>query len=185
MNRGTRRMRRHVGVLAAALIGWMLGGAGCGRPPARLNAPPQGHSEQPHALQEPFVHMTDNALLEEMSVSPAHFVPHAAELNALGVRRLKRYATLLKVYGGTLRYDGTDEPESLVTQRLERVKGLLIAEGVEPTRFDLAAGLAGGSTMNAKEAITIRQAGNFKECQADQKQGTPADLATVLGGKSQ
>ncbi|MFQ6049083.1 MAG: hypothetical protein ACE5K7_06945, partial [Phycisphaerae bacterium] len=90
--------------LAAGLLVACLSGCAQG-PPARLNSPPQGLSAYPHPLQQPFLQMTDNAALADMSVADIHFVAHTAELNGLGQRRLDRYVALLKRYGGRLRYD--------------------------------------------------------------------------------
>src|SRR5688572_4073256 len=78
--------------------------AGCSEHGERLNAPPQGHTCFQHESQERYVPMTDNAMLADMSMSPVHFVPHQSELNGTGMRRIKRYAEIMKIYGGTLHY---------------------------------------------------------------------------------
>ena len=151
-----------MGLLIALVALWGLFAAGCAEPSSRLNAPPQGNSEKPNELQKPYIHMTDNALLEDMSVSSVHFVPHRIDLNSLGVRRLKRYAEILKIYGGTLKYDGTDEPQPLINQRMEQIKNLLVAEGLSKDQFEIDTGMAGGKGANASEAIVVRQASRIK-----------------------
>jgi len=156
----------------------VLAGMGCTNPSERLNAPPQGHTDRPNKLQEPFVYMTDNAMLADMSMSTVHFVPHQAELNANGVRRLKRYAQILKIYGGTLRYDGVSDAAGLVQGRMEQIKEFLLAQGLESDRVQIKKALAGGEGMNASEAIAVREAANFKP--PDQASGGMA--ATPGGG---
>lgn len=130
--------------------------AGCEGPPERLNAPPQGQSDQPSALQDNYVRMVDNALLNERSMSPVHFVPGSVELNASGARRLKRYATLLKVYGGELNYDGVDDPPALAEQRVLQIRDFLTAEGVGPDQVTVAVAVAGGRGMRSGEAEAAR-----------------------------
>lgn len=137
---------------AGALLG------GCSEPAKRLNAPPQGATAHPHEMQENYVPMTDNALLADMSMSPVHFVPHQPELNGNGVRRLTRYASILKTYGGTLHYDGLDDAEPLANARMARMEEFLTAAGLERDRFTVALGVAGGSGMRATEAIAARDA---------------------------
>jgi hypothetical protein len=141
------------GVLTAGLM------LGCDHTrPERLNAPPQGQTDQPSQLQEHFVPMVDNALLSEMSMSSVHFVPNSPELNALGVRRLTRYAEILDVYGGTLKYDGTDPDRELRQSRVHRIEEFLLACGLGVGEFDVEEGLAGGTGMDATEASDVRTA---------------------------
>ncbi|HSW46629.1 MAG TPA: hypothetical protein VLM89_13785 [Phycisphaerae bacterium] len=175
-------------MLKFASIGLSLGGlvcslcvlgAGCSKPTERLNSPPQGHTDYPNQLQEPFVYMTDNAMLADMSMSSAHFVPHQTELNSLGMRRLKRFAQILKLYGGTLRYDGVTDQEKLAADRIGQIKQVLIAEGVESDRCKVERGLAGGEGMNAKEAILIREATSFQPEQAQQQ--APPGMSMMSG----
>ena len=126
----------------------------CNAPSERLNAPPQGSTEQPHPLQEHYVYMQDNALLADMCFADVHFVPHTAELNGLGARRLGRYAELLAQYGGTLYYDTEmQEDDALVQARLEHAAEFLELAGLEPDKFDLDVGGPGGRGMKAQEAI--------------------------------
>lgn len=138
-------------ILAAALVM-----AGCEGPPQRLNAPPQGQSDVPSDLQDNYVRMGDNALLNERSMSPVHFVSGSGELNSLGVRRLKRYATLLKVYGGELHYDGIEDKPELADQRVYQIQQYLLASGVGPDFVAVSVGCAGGSGMNAAESGDVR-----------------------------
>ena len=181
-----KRTRTMVILSAAAAMttAWVLTGTGCQRPPDRLNAPPQGHSERPNELQDPYVHMTDNAMLEDMSMSAVHFVPHCSELNALGVRRLKRYADILKIYGGTLRYDGMEDAEALAKGRMKQIEGYLVAQGVDPDAMEVVSAMAGGAGMDANEAILVRAASNFKPCQEDSGEDGGMDLSSILGGSS-
>lgn len=166
--------------MAVMMAAWVLTGMGCQSPPERLNAPPQGHSGRPHELQDPFVHMTDNALLEDMSISAVHFVPHCSELNALGVRRMKRYAEILKIYGGTVRYDGLEDAEALAKGRMEQIQGYLVAQGVDSDAMEVVRAAAGGKGMDSNEAILIRVASRFKPCEDSGGEGTEIE---IVGGK--
>ena len=136
-------------------LGWM---GGCSETPERLNAPPQGHSNRQHSSQEHYVPMTDNALLADMSMSPVHFVPHQSELNSTGVRRLRRYAEIMKIYGGTLHYDGIGEEDALLKDRMNRIEMYLVSAGLERKNFSVEPGLAGGAGMRADEDIQIHSA---------------------------
>jgi hypothetical protein len=123
---------------------------------SRLNAPPQGVTDRPHELQEPYVFMVDNAMLGDMNMSSVHFVPHQAELNSLGVRRLKRFASLLDIYGGTLRYDGAEADPQLRAARMQKLSEFLVDAGIKKDRFNVAEALAGGRGMAGSEALLIR-----------------------------
>ncbi|MBP7933231.1 MAG: hypothetical protein KA354_01170 [Phycisphaerae bacterium] len=160
-------------ILSAFAVAGLLGLWGCGGGAvSRLNAPPQGTSENPSALQDGYVNMTDNALLEDMSVSSAHFVPHTAELNALGVRRLNRYAEILKIYGGTLRYDELDGSDEMVKQRMDRIKGMLTSNGVEADKIKVVQAMAGGPGMRAGEAIVARESSSAKASDSEKQETT-------------
>ncbi len=142
-------------------------GFGCAKPTERLNAPPQGHSCYPNAMQDNYTPMADNAMLADMSMSDAHFVPHTSELSGTGVRRLDRYASLLKIYGGTLHYDGTGE-EAMSKARIDRMTQFLVCAGVDPNKFSVEPGMAGGSGMRSDEALAARQWGDFDPGHNDQ-----------------
>jgi hypothetical protein len=131
---------------------------GCYEPSSRLNAPPQGESPRPSSLQEPYVYMVDNAMLADMALADIHFVPHSAELNSLGARRLDRYAALLELYGGTLHYDAGINDAELVNARIDRMKDFLATTGIPSDRIDVDEGMATGRGLNSIEAIVIRAA---------------------------
>lgn len=133
--------------------------AGCdGGKTSRLNAPPQGQTMESSPMRENYVAMTDNALLAEGSMSSAHFVPRTSELNANGVRRLTRYASILRTYGGSLRYDGRETDSRLRESRIDQIESFLLACGLEEGTFSVDAGVADGSGMDAFEASDIRAA---------------------------
>lgn len=163
-------MIRTVGKHAWKVVGVVVLGslllAGCGNPPKRLNAPPQGASNEPTAMQAQYTYMNDNALLAEMSMSAVHFLPSRADLNASGMRRLNRYIELLKQYGGPLHYDGVDDPEPLAKERMERIRGYLAQAGVDAKTCPVELGLAGGSGMRGQEAIEGRKFADFNPDQA-------------------
>jgi len=151
----------------------------CNAPSERLNAPPQGSTEQPHPLQEHFVYMQDNALLADMCFADVHFVPHTAELNGLGARRLGRYAELLAQYGGTLYYDTEmKEDDELVQARLEHAAEFLELAGLETDKFELAVGGPGGRGMKAKEAVSALGAAEASQCG---KSAGPSSVSSLSG----
>ena len=162
-----------LGMLALAAFG-----TGCQMDTERLNAPPQGASERPSELQDPFAAMTDNALLEDMSMSASHFVPRQAELNGTGVRRLKRMAPLLMVHGGKVHYTGFQDSRDLVRRRIEQIKDFLLAEGVEDQTFEVLLGHAGGEGMDAAEAIAARQGSRY-----GQQSAGSGSCPSTLGGQ--
>ena len=131
---------------------------GCSEPSSRLNAPPQGYSDYPHPMQEPYLAMAGNASAADMSVADVHFVPHTAELNSLGQMRLEHYAQLLKLYGGTLRYDYRVEDGQLVRQRLSSIRHFLVTNGVEEDSVEVTTGLPGAYGMEAEEATVVYKA---------------------------
>lgn len=128
----------------------------------RLNVPPQGGVGRPHKLAEPFVYMRDNAMLDEMVMSNVHFVNELPELNSLGAARLKRYASIMQTYGGTIKYDGDDKDTNLRMARLETIRDFLMYEGLAEDRFDVQEGLAGGFGINGHEAREIRLGSRYQ-----------------------
>ncbi len=145
-------------VSSVVLVGLLLG-TGCEKQGQRLNAPPQGATDNPAALQEQLTYMNDNALLSDMSFGDVHFVPHTAELNGLGVRRLNRYAALLQQYGGTLRYDtDLDEDDELLVARMLHAAEYLQLAGLDSSRFEVELADPGGRGMRSEEAIEVRKA---------------------------
>jgi hypothetical protein len=153
-------------MVGAVLLCGLLVSAGCTNTTSRLNSPPQGASDKPNQMQEQYTFMNDNALLAEMSISPAHFLPNRADLNGSGLRRLNRYVELLQQYGGTLHYDGVNDPEPLAKERMERVRGYLAQAGVDAKSCPVELGLAGGTGMRGQEAGEVRKASNFSPEQA-------------------
>lgn len=144
------------GVVVLGITAMM--GCADGPPHDQMNSPPQGTAPTNSRITENYVAMTDNAALNDSSVSSAHFVPRTAELNALGVRRLTRLAEILKVYGGTVYYDGTDAERDLRQDRIEKIRSFLVACGLNASRFNVEQGFAGGAGAHADEAIAIRKA---------------------------
>ncbi|UCD28968.1 MAG: hypothetical protein JSV03_00340 [Planctomycetota bacterium] len=169
--------------LASLLIGvWVFGGVGCEKRAGRLNAPPQGYDWNASDLQDDFITMHDNALLADMSMSSAHFVSHSPELNGLGVSRLKRYKSILKLYGGTLNYTGGERNQSLVNARMEKIKDFLIASGLAEDKFAVKVGMAGGAGMRASEAIAVRTASTF--CSESEDGGEEGGASSSLAGQN-
>ncbi len=132
---------------------------GCVSPPTgRLNAPPQGQSARPHELQEPYIQMTDSAMLADLSVCDIHFVPHSDQINSLGERRLDRCVEMLKEYGGKLRYESQTRDGALIRKRLAGLREFLEASGVELDKVKVVNDLSGGRGVPAEEAVAALEA---------------------------
>lgn len=145
-----------MGRLLTATAAMCLLCAACQGPQPRLNAPPHGTTENPSELRSMYVHMVDNALLTDMTLSDIHFMPHRPMLNTLGEERLRRLAALMERWGGTIRYN-TDEPdERLVQQRTEQVLKFLAEAGLDTSAEVLRPDLPGGRGMGAPEAVLIK-----------------------------
>jgi hypothetical protein len=130
-------------------------------------------------LQEHFIYMQDNAMLADMCFSDVHFIPHTAELNGLGARRLKRYAKLLAQYGGTLSYDTEmDAGDALVETRIQHAREFLQLAGLSTDRFDIQVGGPGGRGIPAQQAVAALGAGQSSKCD---KAANP--LAGLFGGQ--
>lgn len=148
---------------------------GCSESSERLNAPPQGAAEEANPLQEQYVYMQDNALLADMSISDIHFVPHTAELNGLGARRLNRYAQLLGVYGGTLHYDTElDVNDPLINRRMEHAAEYVKLAGLDPDKFEIVVGAPRGRGMPGHEAIDALDAAKTSDKAAAMSGGMSA-----------
>jgi hypothetical protein len=165
------------------LVGLISVAAGCSMPAERLNAPPQGITDYPTDLQDAFVFMVDNAMLEDLSMADIHFVPHQAELNGLGARRLERYAKLLAVYGGSIRYATSLTDKPMVEKRMTSVRKYLATTGISEDRIKISQDLPGGLGISAREAIAAK-AVNMPAA-APQRSGGKrgkSGLMTALGG---
>ncbi len=169
-------------VVGALTLGGFLMVAGCAEPHKRLNAPPQGASNHPHKMADQYTYMNDNALLAEMSMSPAHFLDGRPDLNGSGLRRLNRYAELLQQYGGTLHYDGVEDPEPLADQRMEKIRSFLAQSGVDQKSCKVERGLAGGKGMRGQEAGEIRRAADYSPEKAQRQSKGGAWNQGILGG---
>lgn len=147
-------LRRYAagGVVLAAVLA-----TGCYEQGKRLNAPPQGDSSRPSDLQRPFVHMTDNATLQDSSVADIHFEPHVSDLNGLGIRKLTRMGELLSVTGGTIHYETSSRDEALISARLSAVREFLAQSGFNMETIAVEAGMARSATMPASHAIEAQK----------------------------
>jgi hypothetical protein len=178
MSRNTVRMLAAAG-LVLGMAGALLLAAGCAEPSERLNSPPQGWTERQAELQQHFVYMVDNAMLAEMAISDVHFYPHREPLNALGARRLDRYAELLKQYGGTLHYDTTLTDTALVEGRIENVRKYLDAAGVDLEKVTVELGPVQTTQFGATEAMTARKNVSVKE---QKEEGGGVTAIPVISG---
>lgn len=133
-----------------------LGCGACQKPAARLNAPPHVTTDETSPMRAEFAQMEDNALLADMCVTDAHFVPQRAMLNSLGEERLGRLAALLEMYGGNVRFSTDETDRKLTDARTERIRAYLAEAGIDTTAERVATGLPGSRGMDAAQAILIK-----------------------------
>jgi hypothetical protein len=98
-------------------------------------------------------YMVDNAMLYDMSVGDVHFVPHSAQVNSLGARRLNRYAELLQGIGGTVHYDGGPGDDPLTQSRVATIRDYLATAGLDMKSVTVEAGVSRGRGARASDAI--------------------------------
>jgi hypothetical protein len=132
---------------------------GCAEPNQRLNAPPQGAPVAESQLRDNFIAMTDNAMLYDLCVADIHFVPHTAELNGLGVKRLTRYGELLDPAGGTIHLEAADPEDELTAARIKSIGEFLASTGLEAGCVKVEVGLPQGRPTDAMDAIRIWKQG--------------------------
>lgn len=132
-------------------------GVGCNQP-ARMDPTPMANEATPPVatMQGTYVNMADNALLNLMTVNDAHFLPHRAMLSGLGRERVARLASLMEVYGGTVRLDTDCTDEDLVQRRIDTVIAALSEAGLDTTHSLVERDLPGGTQFGATEAILIK-----------------------------
>lgn len=151
---------------------------GCNSPGQRLNAPPHGETENPSAMREMYSHMSDNALLADMTMNDSHFLPHRALMNDLGLRRLDRLADLIEAYGGTIRLNTDETDESLIARRIEAIIDYLDKMGLDTSQELVTADMSGGAGMAATEAVLIKQKeGTYNPKQKSSAAAEPAPAA--------
>jgi hypothetical protein len=117
--------------------------------------------------------MVDNAMLADMSLADIHFVPHTDELNSLGLRRLDRYGSLMKIYGGTLHYETDIVDKGAIDRRLQHVMEYLAGVGIEKDRIGIETGLARGRGMGGEEGIIVH-------ANAITEEGEPAGAPVLI-----
>lgn len=129
--------------------------AGCVKPAdtRRMNAPPQGYSENRHRLAEFFAYHNDQGMMADMSISDIHFIPHQKQLSGTGEARLERYAELLATTGGSLTYETRLDNEALVEERIKIAREFLAQSIPSHNRIDVVLGMPGGRGMEVTEAM--------------------------------
>lgn len=152
---------------------------GCTHPKnlGRLNAPPQGDSEDQHEMADYFAYHSDQGAMADMSISDIHFVSHSKELSGIGEVRLERYAELLATSGGTINYETLLRDEQLVHDRIAVAEEFLADVIPSNNRIAVALGLPGGRGMSAAESIP----GQAVAKQPEQR-GTAYNLRNAGGG---
>lgn len=124
-----------------------------------------------------FLDMSDNAILNDMTLADFHFVPHTSEISGTGAARLDRMASLLDAYGGVVRYETYEDDVSLVEQRLSHVTEYLSLTGCNMSRVQVRAMMSEGRTIPATEAMAIANKGTTKTQSSTDPGGAPLAAA--------
>ncbi len=98
-------------------------------------------------------YMVDNAMLQDMSLTDNHFIPHSDELNGTGTARLDRMVKILDTYGGTVRLETDSTDEAFTARRIDHAREYLAVAGCDMSRVKVAAMMSGGRGMPAEQAI--------------------------------
>lgn len=151
---------------------------GCDTGPGskRLNAPYFAEGNPSPKIASYFTSMVDNGLLSTMSISDFHFVPNTTELNSAGVERLRRYARLLKPYGGTLHYQSDEVDAAIIETKVAHIRDVLAATGLDVDGIRVEAGRSRGKGITAVEAIKIKNNGESTE-----DSGSRSDAGGLMG----
>lgn len=120
-----------------------------------------------------FLDMSDNAILNDMTLADFHFVAHTSEISGTGAARLDRMASLLDAYGGIVRYETYEDDVALVEQRLSHVTEYLTLTGCNMSRVQVRAMMSEGRTIPATEAMAIADKGATKTQSATDPGGAP------------
>jgi hypothetical protein len=167
-------MRVSIAITAALLL------TGCNHPAPRLNAPPHGEAEKVAESAGTLMYMSDNALLEDMSLSDMHFIPHRPMLSAFGIERLTRMASLLSCYGGNVRLITRETDTALIDQRIRSVRDFLEEASIDLQATQIVCDLPGGHGMNATESIQIlKNEGTYKPNSGGQSSAANAPKTTT------
>ncbi|RJP32268.1 MAG: hypothetical protein C4547_14120 [Phycisphaerales bacterium] len=152
-----------IGVVLAAVAGL----AGCNNPEsATFQEPIQSFHDAYADYSANFVYMADNAMLHDMSINDAHFIPHTSELSGTGVARLIRFARLLNTYGGTVRYETFEPDAELVTERMGHVREFLASADCNMERVAVRSMMSGGRGARAIDAIGAMNRGTADSIEA-------------------
>jgi hypothetical protein len=110
-----------------------------------------------------------------MTMGDMHFLPHRAQLNDLGTRRLSRLVSLMDAYGGTIRLNTELTDKDLIARRSDTIMDFLAQAGIDTTREVLVQEMPGGRGMPATEAVLIKATeGTFVPKKASQSTPTAA-----------
>ena len=95
------------------------------------------------------------AIIAQSTVYPYHFVPDAAELNALGQRDVSVLAAHLREHAGSLVVNRGSATQQLHDARVKAVLAALEQEGVPANQVAVREGLPGGDGLSTLRVIDI------------------------------
>jgi hypothetical protein len=110
-----------------------------------------------------------NAVIEQHTLLPRHFVNGTAQLTPLGERDLQFLADAYRTSGGTVNVVSAGAPELLYRQRIDAVLIFLEERGISRGSLVLADRPAGGRGATTARVVEIQ-----KECAAQRAKGTTA-----------
>lgn len=157
-------MKRYLNSLVVILAAVVI--SGCASSNTDVAAAPED-DQSPEAYKQgydlTYAHMTENALLADMSMSDYHFLPDRPLLTSLGQQRLSKLAALIKEYGGSIRLSTDATDEALVAARVTLVRDFLGEAGLSTTEEHVKRDLPGGHGMDSAQVILIhKNEGSYK-----------------------
>lgn len=104
-----------------------------------------------HQLQQ----QIDQAVIAEHTLYPHHFEQGTSQLNELGLRDLALLADHLRAGAGRLNIRQSAAGQELYDARLQTVRDVLIASGVDESRLELADAQAGGPGLPSEHVVVV------------------------------
>jgi hypothetical protein len=134
-------------------------------------------------MQDMYVYMVDQGMMQDLSVSDIHFLPHTAQLSGLGVRRLNRYAELLEGVGGSVHLDSSPDNAELEQARVACVTAHLASSGLNMSNVKVEAGLSQGRGMDAPSALKVLAEGTVDDSKKEAASGGSGGGSAASGKK--
>ena len=171
-------------IVTMSVLGIGLAMAGCAQRETGSieSASLRGNEGNPHPLNEPFLAMTDSALMSDVAVVDMHFAPQSAVLTSLGLDRMARYAMILKQYGGVLRYDPQTADQGLIDARLTTLRQYLADAGLDAGKVSVTVGMAVEPGISGEAAVRALEKSRQSDSSSSSESTQGGDSASSMTG---